>query len=107
MNICTVCSCEYEGDSHCCDCGRYGFCENCVDPEHHDCQEMIGARMVLDKIEIEVVLNELSQGRGEIEGMRQVCKTALALHVEVTKLKAERDNLQMTIRSLKMRGEDG
>ncbi len=59
--------------------------------------------MALDKIEIEVVLNELSQGRGEIEGMEKVCKTALALHAEVTKLKAEREGLQMTIRSLRMR----
>ena len=62
--------------------------------------------MILNKIEIEVVLNELSQGRGEIEGMRQVCKTALALHAEVTKLKAERDGLQVELRSLKMRGDD-
>ncbi len=46
MNICTVCGCEhegYEGLSCCCEvCERCGFCENCVDPEHHDCQEMTG-----------------------------------------------------------------
>ena len=42
--ICEVCLIEHEGDeeglSFCCDgCGRDGFCEDCADPENHDCEE--------------------------------------------------------------------
>jgi hypothetical protein len=39
--ICEVCLIEFkapEGVTYCCEvCGRCGFCEDCSEPENHDC----------------------------------------------------------------------
>ena len=54
--------------------------------------------------------DKLQIARASENAMKDENKGLLAiirrLETEITKLKAERDNLQTTIRSLKMRGED-
>ncbi len=70
---------------------------------------------MLTKEQIEGIKNRLDEAnRGKSSGwlcvlyddLSDVCEVALNAEAEITKLKAERDNLQMTLRSLKMRGED-
>ena len=61
---------------------------------------------MLTKEQVEEINRNLDY-YGHLPDVGKLAKTALTLYTELEKLKAERDNLQMALRSLKMRGEDG
>ena len=63
---------------------------------------------LIKKGEIDLLIIEQKAVYGTLENLvRGLYRKPEKAETEITKLKAERDNLQMTIRSLKMRGEDG